>query len=386
MDKKETKDSKITAEADVVSIAETTSAAEAEATTVAEAEAITAEASVDSIKIEKSKTPDDAAAESSYQSSIDSVVTEQAQSVSIASAESNSKDSEPVGEQKPDPGKKSKKGTGGKPRNPFGGREKGGERMDRRVRDGSNSYKALKIPPMKTKFPLSLSVLSDFGASVSLQYLPSYDEDIAFLYQHVQFGMFPYKDGLQRVDDLSLLVSRHFEYVFSLDSIRQRIANLKERLEKNEVDVDRLYRENTRSIEIEVSSPHVLSFFEAIKLADEITTLNNMAWISGLVDKREAGAEQFALVRLIEKEFNFINRIAQICRDRKKWNPFPYFEPVRNRMAKEAAKEAAKKKEQTDMAEEKDSKPVVDNASPSKDIQQTDESFEESGAGLEIFS
>lgn len=379
MDKKETKDSKVTAEAEVVLTEGVAIASDSADTSV--------DTPVDQTTSDKSINPNETNAEEAVTASADAVHSEDGgadltDTVKTDASESESEGTKPTGQ-----AKKAKKGASGKERNPFGGREKGGERMDRRVRSSSNSYKALKVPPMKTKFPLSLSVLGDFGASVALQYLPTYDEDIAFLYQHVQFGMYPYKDGLQRVDDLSLLVSRHFEYVFSLDSIRQRIANLKEKMDKKQVDLDRLYRENMRTIEIEVSSPHVLSFFEAIKLADEITMLNNMAWISGMMDRKEAGAEQFALVRLIEKEFNFINRIAQICRDRRKWNPFPYFEPVRNRMNKEAAKEAAKETGPNETDERKVAeKKTADLPVAKKNTDQVEDSKADVDAGLEIFS
>jgi hypothetical protein len=234
-----------------------------------------------------------------------------------------------------------KKPRGSRP-NPFGGRGKDGERMERRVRDNSNSYKPLVVPKTEGKFPLTLSVLGEFGASVCFQYLPSYDDDIAFLYQYIQYDMHPRSEGIKRVEDFSILVSRHFEFVFSMDLIRSRISNLKNKLAAKDVDVDRMYSENTRSVEIEVSSPHVLSFYEAIKLADEIIALNNVAYISGIISRAEAANEKFALVRQIEKEFNFINRIAGYCRNRHKWNPFPYFEEVRTRMVREDEKATAK--------------------------------------------
>lgn len=246
-------------------------------------------------------------------------------------------------------------------KNPFGERGKDGAKMDRKVRTNViGDYQRLKSRISTKKFPLKVSIMGDLGATASLQFLPTYDADISFLYDHVEFGMVPLRDGPARSADLAVLISRHFEYVFASDEILNRIEKLKKLLTNAGVDVHKIYEENTRTVDIDVSSPHVLSFFSAVKSADEIVVLNNVAWITGLIDRKEMASQHYSLVRLIEKEFNFINKIARVCRERRRWSPFPALEGVRQRMiADDLKKENLKNKQAAASVNVKEKAPVA---------------------------
>lgn len=246
-------------------------------------------------------------------------------------------------------------------KNPFGERGKDGAKMDRKVRANVvGDYQRLKSRISTKKFPLKVSIMGDLGATASLQFLPTYDADISFLYDHVEFGMLPLRDGPARSADLAVLISRHFEYVFASDEILNRIEKLKKLLTNAGVDVQKIYEENTRTVDIDVSSPHVLSFFSAVKSADEIVVLNNVAWITGLIDRKEMASQHYSLVRLIEKEFNFINKIARVCRERRRWSPFPALEGVRQRMiADDLKKENLKNKQAAASVNVKEKAPVA---------------------------